>query len=482
MASISSPMTELKLRTNFILDRAAFLESVCEAVHKEDTRQAYDMLDLLLNNDYPSIIASILSAKATANDRDQAVWALANLLGSDRQDVRAAANRACLSARAQIFNNLLAPETPVLQKSIAYLLFNWLTRFGKNEEVDEQVLRLLDTGFIRNVKPVAVRIDLVAAAKAALRRTQAGAKAAREVVKMLEAATNKRELDLLLKAFSEICSEDGEKSSFAPADHAAVFDLFEHLLLGEVELTQQQYVELLWSLSNFVCEPEAADKFFTRADLRAEVVALCEAEDDAVRAEAGWVLANAIKKSTWESTQEDIGTDYGLRYTLYWEAVLHEKSSKLYTAIHESLDRLSELEALFAPLEEDEDEDALTEIAEEEEIVPGLTAAQICEMAGVYNGHFNLPCDRPDPSPAVAATEAPLPSALELVAGPVTHNGSATLRGLVFSLKNAAAAGNAWVPVAAGTTFTIEDLTLMGSLGYVLANGYFGINPCLRSF
>jgi hypothetical protein len=472
-------ITELKLRTDFILDRMKFLESVCEAVHNEDTVRGNDLLTVLLDNDYPSIIARLL-ADPNMQTRDQATWTLANLLGSDQQEVRVAANKACLEVRAQIFDNLIGAPNGEIQRGTAYLLFNWLQRFGKNVEVDEQVLRLLDTGFIRSViKKSSVRSDLLHAVASALRRTQAGTKAAREVVRMLQGNTNKRERSVLLQAFSEICSEDGETSSFSPADHAAVFDLFEELLLVDAEklLTAEQQLELLWALSNFVCEPEVADKFFTRANLRLEMVELCESDHGYLRAEAGWVLMNAIKKSTWESTQEDIGTDYALRYALCSvEAGLEVKSGKLYAAIHESLDSLSELEALFAPLEEDEGEDALTEIAEEEEIVPGLTAAEICEMAGVYENHFNLPCERP--TPTVATTEAPLPSAFELMVDHKNRNGSAALRSLVFSLKNAGAVN---IPVPAGTVLSIEDLTLMGSLGYTISQGYFGINPYLTS-
>jgi hypothetical protein len=462
-------LTELKLRTDFILDRTKFLDDVCAAIHKEDTVRSQDMLNLILRNDYPLIIARLMVDPNMAV-RVQAIWTMANLLGADRTDVRSAANRACLGMTTQIFDNLIGAPDADVQRSTAYLLFNWLRRFRKNDEVDEQVLRLLDTGFIRTViKKASVRADLLGAVRAALRRTQAGGKAAREVVRLLTDATSKQERAPLMEMFSEICEE--EKGGFAEADHAVVFDLFEKLFCRE-----DQRLEATWALSNFICDGDLADKFFTRWDLRREMVEQCESADEHLRAEAGWVLTNAIARAEWESTHADVGTDYGLRYALCSVgAGLPDNSGMIYTAIHEALDKLSHWEALYAPLEESEDEsdeDTITEIVEEDEIVPGLTAAQICEMAGVYE---NLPCEVP--APVLHMAEEPLPSAFELMVDHKNRNGSAALRGLVFSLKNAGCAAN--IPVPAGTVLSIEDLTLMGSLGYMISQGCFSINPYL---
>jgi hypothetical protein len=303
---------------------------------------------------------------------------------------------------------------------------------------------------------------------------------------MLSGEPSAKERAPLLAMFQEICEE--EDGGFAEADHVAVFDLFEKFLCKE-ELSSAVRTEVTWALSNFICDGDLADKFFTRWDLRREMVEQCEDADEAMRKEACWVLTNAIARADWESTRADVGTDYGLRYALCSvEAGLPEKSGALFKAIHEALDKLSHWEALYAPLEESEDEseseDETVVAEEEEEIVPGLTAAQICEMAGVYDEHrFNLPYEVPVPALNMVEVEAPLPSAFDLLTGGVNKNGGAALRGLVNSLKNAGA--SAWIPVPAGSVFTIEDLTLMGTLGYTISNGCFGVNPymtAVRSF
>jgi hypothetical protein len=35
--------------------------------------------------------------------------------------------------------------------------------------------------------------------------------------------------------------------------------------------------------------------------------------------------------------------------------------------------------------------------------------------------------------------------------------------------------------VPAGTSLTIEDLTLMSSLGYTILSGHFGVSPYIRT-
>ena len=456
----TAPMTELKLRTDFILDRMKFLDTVCDAVMHEDRPEKRAILDLLLKNEYPSIIGRVVAGAVNADERDQALWTLAVLLGSDSEDVRAAANEACRGVRDTIFQALKEPGNAEMQRSAAYLLFNWLKRFDENVEVDEQVLRLVDSGFVRGVANGKIRADLLWAIAAALTRTRAGHKAAREVVDLLREA-GKREFAPLLEAFVEICSEDEKgQTAFATADHQAVFDLFEHLLIGDVaNLSVEGRFKVLWALSNFVCEPEAADQFFGRFALRAEIQGFCEDNHAGIRMEAAWVLCNAVARTTDAIVEEEIGSDYGLRYALCAVEADLAKKGRLYKSIHETLDRLSHLEALFEPLTCDcgcEDEETV-------EAEPEV---------------FNYPCERPMP-PVVETTEAPLPSALELLVAPANRNGSATLRGLVYSLKNAGATG--WVPVPAGTMLTIEDLTLMSSLGYTIASGYFGVNPYIRA-
>lgn len=458
----TAPMTELKLRTDFILDRMKFLDTVCDAVMYEDQPEKRAVLDLLLKNEYPSIIGRVVAGAVNADERDQALWTLAVLLGSDSEDVRAAANEACQGVRDTIFQALKEPGNAEMQRSAAYLLFNWLKRFGTNEE-DEQVLRLVDSGFVRGVANGKIRADLLWAIAAALTRTRAGHKAAREVVDLLREA-GKREFAPLLEAFVEICSEDEKgQTAFATADHQAVFDLFEHLLIG-ANLSVEDRFKVLWALSNFVCEPEAADQFFGRSALRAEIQGFCEDNHAGIRMEAAWVLCNAVARTTDAIVEEEIGSDYGLRYALCAVEADLAKKGRLYKSIHETLDRLSHLEVLYTPLECDcgcEDEETVEAEAETEVNYP-------CERPSA--AEFNLP---------VATTEAPLPSALELLVAPANRNGSATLRGLVYSLKNAGATG--WVPVPAGTMLTIEDLTLMSSLGYTIASGYFGVNPYIRA-
>lgn len=464
MPSITAPISELKLRTDFILDRFKAMDAIVDAVHTETEPASAAMLDLLLKDNYLTIIARHMMPDTELKMRTQATWTMANLLGTDRRDVCMAANKACLEIQTQIFDTLCNPPDANCQAYTAYLLFNWARRFGKNEDVDEELLRLLDSGFVRKtIKKGAVRSDLLLAFSAVLRRTRAGRKAALEVVRMLMDATSKKERAMLLDAFGEICTEEGG-NSFAAEDHAMVFDLFEQLFQSDLNVNQRR--DVTWALSNFVCDGDLGDKFFTRMGLRNDMVLQCEDVDVRLREEACWVLVNAIAGASWNSTREDVGTDHGLRYALCAvEATCKENGGRLFTAIHEALDKLSEWEALYAPLESESESESDAETLPIEE-----------EDDDEYEGCFYTAA----PAPVhVAVTETPLPSALELLVAQTNRNGGAMLRGLIHSLKEAGA--NNWIPVPAGTMFSIEDLTLIGSLGYTISNGCFGINPYLAA-
>jgi hypothetical protein len=470
----ASAVTELKLRTDFILDRKKFLDDVCDAVMYEDEPGPREMLRLIVENNYASVIARIIAGTAAPAERLKATWAMANLLGSDQKAVRESANKACAGIQDAIFEVLTEPDTPDVQLAAAYLMFNWARGFGDNDSVDERLLSLFEDGFVDGITKASVRADLTEAVRAALGRTRAGHTAARKVVDrlMVTEALSKREKALLLDAFGEICSEGSEDGSdepaFAPEDHAAVFDLFEKLLTQE-GLTKAQRADLTWSLSNFVVEPHVADKFFTRWALRSEMVVQCEDVHRVFSDEACWVLANAIAKATWTSTHADVGTDYGLRYALCAVEASCKKGGALFKAIHEALDKLSEWEALYAPLEPESDDETDTET--ETEIV--VDAAEE-DYVGPWDAFI-----QEDVSGAGigAVAEAPLPSAMEMLIDPAHRNGSAALRGLIHALK--LAGPTAWVPVPAGTMLSIEDLTLVGMLGYTIAGGQFGINPYL---
>ena len=483
----ASAVTELKLRTDFILDRKKFLDDVCDAVLYEEEPGPREMLRLIVENNYASVIARIIAGTATGPERQKALWALATLLGSDQKAVRESANKACAGIEKEIFENLTEPSTPAIQASTAYLMFNWATRFGDNEMVDERLLRLFEDGFVEAITKVSVRTDLMEAVRAVLDRTRAGYGVARKVVQRLGSGDGllfKRERVLLLEAFSEICSEGCEGSDSEPAfaveDHAAVLDLFEQLLTQE-GLTKKQRADVTFALSNFVVESGVADKFFIRFSLRNEMVVQCEDVNRVFAEEACWVLVNAIAKSIWASTHADVGTDYGLRYALCAVEASCTKSGALFKAIHEALDKLSEWEALYAPLEPESESDSESVGGETEVAAPFWEEASKIdwENPGTW-GAISSPGPASEvaaPEITVAAVEAPLPSAMEMLIDPAHRNGSAALRGLVHALK--LAGPTAWVPVPAGTMLSIEDLTLAGMLGYTIAGGQFGINPYL---
>jgi hypothetical protein len=466
MPSIVAPISELKLRTDFILDRFKAMDCIVDAIHTESEPASMALLDLLLKDNYLTIIARHMMPDTEPKMRAQATNTMANLMGADRADVCMAANKVCLEIQSQVFDTLRNPPDAICQAYTAYLLFNWARRFGENDDVDEELLSLLDDGFVSTIKRASTRNDLLVAITAALRRSRAGRKVAREVVKMLMSATSKKEQALLLDAFGEICSEEG--SSFAAEDHAAVFDLFEQLLGSD--LNKGQRCDVTWALSNFVCDGNLGDKFFTRTELRNDMILQCEDVDVRLREEACWVLVNAIAGASWESTQADVSADHGLRYAICAVEAACKDDGQLFIAIHEALDTLSEWEALYTPLEES---DAETELLEEEEYDDEF------EEEDEDDGCFCAEEVVVPPQPPVQATEAPLPSALELLVTSTDRNGGTMLRGLIHSLKEAGA--NSWVPVPAGTMFSIEDLTLMGSLGYTISNGYFGINPYLAA-
>ncbi len=472
----------LEAHTAFVLDRYNFLANIQTAIHKETQVESLSLFDIIKEGNFVELITGLME-DPDARNREQALYTLANLLALENQEALVQrTKKALLERTVTVADNLYTAETPAIQKTCAYVYRNLamvLAKRGwKDLDKDEDGVvrgfcnRVLDAVnglcgdcLLSRIGSKAARSDLLYAAARVSRVRPFGPRLSRVLAEMLGStgACTKALLDMLNNRLSEA---DGPEK-FIPAEyHGEVLDRF-LLVLTNDKLSEQTHMEALWGLSNFVVEPEVADKAALYDELLDVILDYAFTHGGAMRTNAIWVLANMISKVTDEDVQYELTQNCAVR-TALMNAVSDAEILGDSTAVKvakEGLTLLDKWVELYSDEEETEELEGAHVTAEEAEAFDAVLKAFQQEVPILNDPPCSRSCER-------------VPTALDLMlegrAAP-----SNVVRALVGQVRTAGV-GN-WVAIPDNTVLTIEDITTLQMMGYVIQRGYIGVNPLLMN-
>jgi len=269
------------------------LDDICEAVHHENQEDAAMFLQLLVANNYIPVIAGLVDS----TDRrltTGSLHLLGNLLAAETRNIAVATNLALLPFQTRIFAHLdgILP----VQKTTAYLLYNWIRLFN-NPSVDRQFMDRVDGGFLYQAS-MSARTDLLYATLAVVDRYPSSRATMMSLLKLVPNTVNPSNMRVLLDAIGSVAESN---SRYEEDDYSYLFCVFEGLL-DTVEAQEKGHVLLaktLFALSNLVVDDGAADLFLDDSFMVKKVLACMTADHGrAVRGEATWVISNTITKAT----------------------------------------------------------------------------------------------------------------------------------------------------------------------------------------
>jgi hypothetical protein len=247
-------------------------------------------------------------------------------------------------------------------------------------------------------------------------------------------------------------------------------------LLDDDAVGRKKQSEALATLSNFVVEEGVADQVAVYDELMTAVIERSLMTTGSVRANAVWVLANLISHVKGVVAIEAVRTNCGV-WTALQEAAADGHDIGRWRAdvvAAEGLARMAAWDAADEATDEDEAEDMEVDeesvesddsddsdyVPEEEETD---TDDDDDDSATVE--------EEQDETPVVQMTRR-IPNALDLMMGARVPSET------VARLANMARVGE-WIEVPAELMLTVDDLTSLQLMGYMIYRGYIGINPML---
>lgn len=438
--------TELSLRTAFILNPVKLLDEIGNAIKNEEKEESQQLLSLIVKHDYINLIAGLITNQETTNEvRHAALWTTGLLLVSDDEAIRRTSFAAVSPLIGQIFALMFTKSRN--SESAAYLILSFarsITQFG-DEAVQKQFAEYL-LGPVSHLSEYAQN-DYFATLFQVFENYSAPPTAL--VAAYLNSPVEALSPNIIQGTFTRCLGMLCERNRFIrPDTYPDAFHLFEKL-----PNNWNYNTELLWVLSNLLCEPGAAD-CLAELTARGESHLLndidSDTDDPIITKNAIWAIANFIVNLQNPNNQ------LFLVEHMYWLKTILERFADKKVAA-EGLRRFNELDAQFFPEDSDSDSDASSETTE------------------VYNDG----CRTNVPELLVVETAAVStpPSALQLVVGQLPSP-SETVRRLVTELM--AAGIYSWVAVPDNAMFSAADMRWMEGSGYVVSQGHFGISPWLR--
>jgi len=478
-ASPAANYTDLDARTQFVLNRVEFLKSITDVLQREDRPENKAKVAVWRDNSYiPLIVRCILDPNEEIYDH--AIWATGNLLGSDDEQVGHMTRNAITQ---EVFDRLVQFAgqqnlVSTLRRGVCYLIYNLSKynlpeafqfavggpllrgvlsdeRFGGDKEARGDFLAAIHN-ILKN-KPRAINVDVLVEALAKNKS---------------DSATYRRALRFV-GALAEL---DGMVGS---NDINHLFTIFgKHL--GTAPRTIRR--EMLWTLSNLMTELVAPVMFMSQAhkELKGHVEniaweELCSGNDDAdtiMGREAMYVLANYVtcaQKYAVSEQKTNIANDFVLEGI--FSACADHDDELIATLGREGLSVLDSFKPP-KPVQEvidltgdSESEDTKSEMEDN-----GMETEEVSDDEECY---VHPPLARTNA--VVSCCEEPVPSAADLLLGAGRGNESANVRRIV-ALLSALPVGE-WASVPGDWELTIADLTVLQHLGYVIMDGYVGINP-----
>jgi hypothetical protein len=409
---------------------ATFLRTISNMLQDEEANKS--PLDSL----HRSRVLSLSMVSVFSKDekvRDEALWMLANLVAADDPTLRAFAiqhvrehNMAAAAARSY------RHDSSVTAKSAAYFLYNWAPHIDNAVDARNLIFDLLPTALVRKTGTY----DILWAA--------------------IRVAENFPEM-IPIHALATILRNENLKPVYTrmlwrligrAAEETGLVDGCIDTLMLRLEAALEKgdsvsgRIDLLWILSNLLCEDKGVGVFhFRYFTLRKAVENIAWATtDNVVRNEAVMVLANYVARATDREIQRYLATDESL--PLLFRTFAQAGTPRVREIAKEGLEVL---------------ERYVAENRQEPEVI---------ELSS-------------DDDDATVSEADPCPTAYDLLAGEHRGRESKAVRGLVEMIASAEV--GAWVAVPLDYNLTIGDLTNLQHMGYVIQDGYIGINPEIYS-
>jgi hypothetical protein len=508
--------SELTARTQFILDRVAFLKDVGVTLMDEGTPAADAKINVWLSNAYvPLIVRCIKSDEEPV--RAEALWTVANMLGADTAAVREATKNAMTQELLKSVLDYVFLESKDTVGCAAFLLSNY-ARFKNISYAEAQniVYSACAKGIITNGKAAT---DLLWAANYAADKFPAAIPLSLVINTLGDTSINKDKARLLRRLLGLAAEQNGlvHANLLGP-----VITVLERLLEGAKGSGVR--AELFWILSNVLTEPGAPEIFFGHKTLLQEVI-----DESTLASKSGlqatYALANFVTMVADPVIQESLAHgprtmsmaeafgEYGYAFDIYdqFYQLSFSEDAQLRALGAEGFAALLRYADIYYPeIPEDEDEDeddddddddATLEVDTEddyyydasgvkmeiEESIKVTTTAPV--IAAVPVTAPAVPMARMEEN--IAPVEADknewhvrVPCAYELLYGSDRAScESRTVRTLVSLVERAMSdpdvEGDGWVKVPLDTVLSVGDLVTLQHMGYVFDGEWLGVNPTI---
>lgn len=414
-----------------------FLRSISDMLQDETANK--ERLDSL----HRSRVLSLSMVSVFSQDekvRDEGFWTLANLIGADDRVLREFAvqhvrehNLAVAAARS--YRN----DSSITAKSAAYFLCNWSKYIDNAADARSLIMDLLPTALVRKTGTD----DILWAAIRICERFPAA-------IPVHKLATILRNENLPRNTQRKIWRLIGA----AAEEHGLVDGCIDTLMLRlETYLakeTRKGCVQLLWILSNLLCEEKGVGVFhFKYYSLRKAVENIAWTAKGARLHEAMMVLANYVVKATDNEIHRYLATDESL--PLLFRTYARAGGERVRRIANEGLATLERYVA------ENRQEPDVVDLTDDD----GATVSEV----GPNDGH----------DMTYVIDNDPCPTAYDLLAGDFRGHESSAVRGLVAMIAREPV--GTWVPLPPDYRITIADLMNLQHMGYVIQDGHLGINP-----
>lgn len=470
--------SDLDARTQFVLNRVEFLKSIPDVLRNEDDPANAAKVAVWRDNNY---IALIVRCIMDPNEEiyDNAIWATGNLLGSDDARVRDMTRNAITE---EVLNRLVTMighntlSAPV-RNGICYLLYN-LSRYPLSENIAYKIggeafktvleLRLNKSIYKEALSDFLCTIQHIAKDNAKMVNTE-----------LLVSALDKFPFHTTTyNSLLSIVGTIAEQENCLSPTINAIDALMKHFSKNIMEVSGRQRREMLWILSNLLAEGsvEAVMFWHLNKDLYKTVLdiawdELCSAMDvgnENIGYEALFALANFLSsaKELNEDQKSELADDFVLESVL--SSCCGHENQRIALVAREALEMFDSFKpVVVCPTEPDvidltADSDTESELTEE--IDDDTEECLIKTRPRLITVEEQIAC-----------CEAPVPSAADLLLGADRGKESANVRRIVQLLVNLPV--GEWAEVPADWSLTVADLTVLQHLGYVIIDGWVGINP-----
>jgi hypothetical protein len=433
---------EMTLRTTFAVNPLNALNHITEAAMYDEDVVNQSLLNIVQHNGFVELIGSIVvNTDASDELRDYAAWALSMLFTTSNKSLSSTADFTCISIQNRLIDMLVGNTWHDAgyaashgKRSVAYLLFNWVSNFTPTVDFSEQIMSIVCDDAQFDMLPENCLSDFYSSLARVF--DQYNKIDSNTVSAFLRRGVERhvwrgraKIAQQYFNALSNLCERDDIIKHNQYVNAFKVFDrLYSHVPRRE----------LFWALSNLLCEPGAADVF----------------------SNVGFVMRKHLYKTARISARNSTTTKSGLQ--AIWALG--------NWAVHSS-----DLTRVL-------DEGALTEVMEAHAhldvasyVLAKLSEWDVSDLNSFdRNDVMFINSVDNDADPVPQHSSSPLPSAIDLIIGNKVQHVSNTLRNLVSELKKRGV--NSWVPVPADALFTAADLSWMARSGYTILNGNFGVN------